>query len=63
MGASCCGHLQESRNVVKVNIVWTAVASAVLGLGALVAAGLGNTNAVLAFGLTSITSALLSTRE
>ena len=47
----------------KVNIVWTAVASAVLGLGALVAAGFGNTNAVLAFGLTSITSALLSTRE
>jgi len=47
----------------NLNIIWTAVASALLGLGAVIASGFGNTNAVLAFGLTSIASAILSTRE
>lgn len=63
MGASCSGHLSEGREVMNLNIIWTAVASALLGLGAVIASGLGNTNAVLAFGLTSIASAILSTRE
>jgi hypothetical protein len=47
----------------NLNIIWTAVASALLGLGAVIASALGNTNAVLAFGLTSIAAAILSTRE
>lgn len=47
----------------NLNIIWTAVASALLGLGAVIASGLSNTNAVLAFGLTSIAAAILSTRE
>lgn len=47
----------------KVKIVWTAVASAVLALGAVVSAGFGSTNAVLAFGLSAVASAILSTKE
>lgn len=47
----------------NINIVWTAVVSAVTGLGCVISAFAGDTDFVLAFGLTSISMALLSGRE
>jgi hypothetical protein len=45
------------------NIVWTAVASLGLGLGSLLSAFQDSPSLSLAFGLTSIASAVLSSRE
>lgn len=44
-------------------VVWTAVISAVAGVGALVSAYFGASDWVLGLGFVSVTSALLSSRE
>lgn len=45
------------------NIVWTAVIALVLGLATLVSAFQGESTLTLGFGLSAVTSALLSARE
>lgn len=45
------------------NIVWTAVIALGLGLGSIIAGFQGNLEVALSLGLTSVTSALLSSRE
>lgn len=47
----------------KINIVWTAVASAVSAMGCVLSAFSGDTDFILALGLVSITFALLSGRD
>ena len=47
----------------KINIVWTAVSAALMGIGCIAAGLAGNTAMVLALGLTSISMALLSGRD
>lgn len=47
----------------KVTIVWTAVVSAVMSLGSLVAAILGATDFVIALGFAALASATLAVRE
>jgi hypothetical protein len=44
-------------------IVWTAVISALAGIGTLASASQGNTDWVLATGFVSVASALLASRE
>jgi hypothetical protein len=44
-------------------IVWTAVISALAGVGSVVSAVLGASDFVLALGLMSVASALLASRE
>lgn len=44
-------------------IVWTAVISALAGIGSIVSAVLAESNYVLALGLVSVASALLASRE
>ena len=45
------------------NIVWTAVAAVAAGLGAIVAAALGNIEMTVALGSAGVIAALLSNRE
>lgn len=47
----------------NINIVWTAVLSAVCGIGCIVSALAHNTDLVIALGLVSVSSALLAGRE
>lgn len=44
-------------------IVWSAVISALAGVGTIVSAILGESNYVLAYGFVSVASALLASRE
>lgn len=45
------------------NIIWTAVLSALCGIGCIVAAFTHNTDLVIGLGLVSVSAALLSGRE
>ena len=45
------------------NIVWTAVVALALGLASVVSAFMNQETLTLGFGLSSVTSALLSSRE
>ena len=47
----------------NINIVWTAVLSAVCGISCIAAAFAHNTDLVIGLGLVSISAALLSGRE
>jgi hypothetical protein len=47
----------------NVNIVWTAVVSATCGIGCIISAFSHSTDWIIAFGLVSVSTALLSGRE
>ena len=55
--------LASRRKMNNINIVWTAVLSAVCGIGCIAAALAHNTDLVIAFGLVSVSAALLAGRE
>jgi hypothetical protein len=55
--------LVSRRKMNNINIVWTAVLSAVCGIGCIAAALAHNTDLVIALGLVSVSAALLSGRE
>jgi hypothetical protein len=59
------GLVQTSKGLLKMpkGIVWTAVISALAGIGSIVSAVLAESNYVLALGLVSVASALLASRE
>jgi hypothetical protein len=59
------GLVQTSKGLLKMpkGIVWTAVISALAGVGSVVSAVLAESNYVLALGLVSVASALLASRE
>jgi hypothetical protein len=59
------GLVQTSKGLVKMpkGVVWTAVISALAGVGSIISAVLGENNFVLALGLVSVASALLASRE
>jgi hypothetical protein len=51
------------RKMKNINIIWTAVFSAVCGIGCIAAALAHNTDLVIGLGLVSVSAALLSGRE
>jgi hypothetical protein len=55
--------LVSRRKMNNINIVWTAVLSAVCGIGCIAAALAHNTDLVIALGLVSVSAALLAGRE
>ena len=59
------GLVQTSKGLLQMpkGIVWTAVISALAGVGSVVSAVLGASDFVLALGLMSVASALLASRE